>query len=151
MLPNDKFGRTVTMVTQNGQDVYTADDGHGHTIQVSFPTGTDQAKAYNSLNSQAPPGYIPPTPKLSDTLDNKAFGQYVIDQFSNTNSSRNLTPDQNLQIAETLAPFFILAQAGSIQTLAAEISKIPVDGVMITQDVIDQFSALIQGYLSGAI
>jgi len=151
MLPNDKFGRTVTMITQNGQDVYTADDGQGHTIQVSFPSGTDQAKVYNSLNGQAPPGYTPPVAKLSDTLDNKAFGQYIIDQFNSAHGAQNLTPDQNFQVTQLLEPFFILAQAGDIITLSAEISKIPVDGVLITQGLIDQFTALINGYLNGSL
>ncbi len=148
-LPQDQFGRTVTMVTQNGQDVYTADDGHGNKVSVSFPAGSPQSDAYNSLNGQAPPGYVPPTLPLNQQYTPKEFGQYLVQQLNDANGARNLTSDQNLQMATLLSPYFILANIGDLQTLVAELPKIPVDGVLITQPMIDQFVGALQAYLAG--
>jgi hypothetical protein len=150
-LPNDQFGRTITMVTTGGEDVYTADDGQGNVITVSFPTGTAQSQVYNSLNGQAPPGWTPPQPLLSQSLTAQEFGQYVIDQFNNYNQARGLTDAQNLQLAETLSPLFELAMIGDLPNLLYAVQNLTVDGTLITTELITQFSTLIQGYLNGTI
>jgi len=149
MLPKDKFGRTVTMTVVGGQDVYVADDGSGNLVKVSFPSGTDQAQAYNSLEGQAPPGYVPPAPPLNQQYTQQQYGQILIARFNEANGARSLTPDQTFQIAQLLEPYFVLASTGALETLLAELPNIPVDGTLITQPLIDQFSEAIQAYLAG--
>lgn len=57
-LPNDRFGRTVTLVTASGTDTYTDTDPNNsnQTFSLGFPQGTDQnSVVYPALNSIAPP------------------------------------------------------------------------------------------------
>lgn len=46
---NDQYGRTITMTTTNGQDIYSS----GGMI-VAFPSGTDPSRALESFNAQYP-------------------------------------------------------------------------------------------------
>jgi len=149
MLPNDKFGRSVTMATADGEDNYTVTGSDGSSFSVSFPAGTDVGQVYNSINGQAPAGYTPPAIPLNQQYTRAQFGALLIQGFSDSNGDRGLTADQNFQIAQMMAPFALLAQAGDLDTLVAEVSKIPVDGVLITQSLIDMFVGEIQAYLNG--
>lgn len=57
-LPNDRFGRTVTLNTASGVDTYTDTDPNNsnQTFNLGFPAGTDQnLVVYPALNSIAPP------------------------------------------------------------------------------------------------
>lgn len=51
----DSYGRTITISSAQGQDVYTLGG-----LLVSFPTGTLQSQALNAIEGMAPAGYSPP-------------------------------------------------------------------------------------------
>jgi len=77
------------------------------------------------------------------------YGQYLIDQFTTMNTQRNLTSAQLFALAQSLGPFYILLQCGSLQAFLDNMSSIPVDGVVITTDIVNQFQTAIQAYLNG--
>jgi hypothetical protein len=149
-LPNDQYGRTVSMVTQSGNDVYTV-TGTGSSFTVSYPHGTSQSQAYSSINAHAPAGYVPAAPLLSQTMTPAQYGQYLIDQFTAGNAQRGLTTSQLFSLAQTLGPYYILLQTGALESFLANIGNIPVDGIVITNATITQFQQAIQGYEAGVI
>jgi hypothetical protein len=51
-LPNDNYGRLITLVTTSGQDTYTVTDPvSGAIFTVSYDTGTPQSNAYQTINA----------------------------------------------------------------------------------------------------
>jgi hypothetical protein len=105
---------------------------------------------YNGSNFISPP-VIPSIPLTLNQQypDPSDFGQYVIDLFTEANNARGLTSSQTFSLAQTLLPYFVLLQTGSIQTVYDSLSTISVDGVIITQGLISQFQALLNQYLTG--
>ena len=91
----------------------------------------------------------PPSVPLNQQYSKSDFGQMLLAQFTQLNGTRNLTSDQLMQIAVNFAPFFILLHTGALQTFLDEIEKIPVDGVLVTSDMISMLEQPIQAYLAG--
>lgn len=91
----------------------------------------------------------PPTLPLNQQYTKIEFGQLIIDQFTQANGARGLTSDQYMQIATNFGPFFILLQTGALQTFLDEIAKVPVDGVLVTSDMISMLEQPLQAYLAG--
>lgn len=146
-LQNDAFGRVVTLVTSGGQDNYTADDGHGNILQVSFPQGTSLVRVYSSLSSQTPISYIPPSVPLQSQYTPQAYGLLAIATFV---TQPGLTPAQRKTLATNAGPYVSLVLVGDISGLLALSSSIPVDGVLITNQMITVFQAALNSYLSGS-
>lgn len=55
-LPNDSYGRHVSVTTIGIKDIYTVSDPitEDPLFTLSFPTGTAEQKVYSSINSMAP-------------------------------------------------------------------------------------------------
>jgi hypothetical protein len=149
-LPSDQYGRTVTMVTQSGNDVYTV-SASGVLFTVSFPTGTGQATVYGSINTHAPAGYVPSPPSipLDEQYTPSQYGQYLITQFTSLNAQRGLTSSQLFTLAQNLGPYYILLQTGALQSFLDNLGNIPIDGVLITTAIVTQFQTAVQAYLNG--
>jgi hypothetical protein len=148
VLSNDQYGRSVSLATQNGQDVYTVAGNAGASFTASFAHGTPQAQAYQSINAHAPAGYVPPALPLCQQYTQQQYGQLLINNFTSGNVQRGMTPDQIFIMAQSLGPYFLLLQTGSLTTFLAKLGTIPVDGVVITNAVIAQFQGYVQAYLS---
>ena len=96
------------------------------------------------------PPVVPQLPQpLNIQYDPPTFGQLLINQFTASNSQRGMTSTQLFTLAQSLGPFYILLQCGSLQAFLDNISLIPIDGVMITTDIIAQFQGAVQAYLAG--
>jgi hypothetical protein len=79
------------------------------------------------------------------------FGLKLMQLFSQYNVSRGLTSAQRLQIAQALAPYATMVQSGDLQGFVDVAGTIPVDGVLITQPILDGFVSQISNYLAGAM
>lgn len=53
-LPNDIYGRTVILTTDGTIDTYTVTDSSANMLIFTFPIGTSQVQAYDSINAMAP-------------------------------------------------------------------------------------------------
>ena len=96
-----------------------------------------------------------PTPETLVPLNQQYtptdFGLKLMQMFSRFNVSRGLTSAQRLQIAQALAPYATMVQSGDLQGFVDVAESIPVDGVLITQPILDGFVAQIENYLAGAV
>lgn len=55
MMPNDNYGRMVSMITIHEEDIYTVIDDSGISVfSIQFPKGTAQSIVYDSINAMAP-------------------------------------------------------------------------------------------------
>lgn len=146
-LSNDQYGRTVSVQTVTGQDIYTiVDPNSGASFQVSFKTGAPQANVYQTINAMPEsPASLP----LNQQYSAADYGQMLINQFTISNTQRDLTSGQLFTMATNLSPFYILLQCGSLQAFLDNLSSVPIDGVMITTAIISGFQSAIDAYLAG--
>ena len=86
---------------------------------------------------------------LNEQYTKPEFGQSLIDRFSVANTERGLTSDELFLLAQNLGPYYLLLQIGALQTFYDKLGTIPVDGVVITQGVIDEFKQAVGAYLGG--
>ena len=149
--PNDSYGRTVTLATSNGQDVYTITEADSTTFTLSYPAGTIQGIVYAAINSMAPGNYVAPASLLSQTLSPQQFGAYVVQQFQAAEIIRNLTPGQRKTLDNSLGPYAVMLNSGDIAGFLSEIPTITVDGTIVTSVLITQITNLVQGYLNGTV
>lgn len=141
----DKYGRTITKTIANDGSV-TYSTQH-ISIHYDVPPGDDVA--LHSFEKMMPEGYVAPAVPLNTQYNAQEFGQYLIDEFTTSNAQRNLTSDQLYALAQSLGPFYILLQTGSLQSFLDEIHNIPVDGTVITSAIIDLFRNAVAAYLAG--
>jgi hypothetical protein len=128
-------------------DVYiVTNPSSGASFDVSFKTGTPQANAYQTINAMPEAA---PTLPLNQQYSTADYGQMLINQFTASNTQRDLTSDQLFSLASSLGPFYILLQCGSLQAFLDNLSSVPVDGTVITTAIITQFQAAINAYLAG--
>lgn len=149
-LSNDIYGRTITVATSGGSDVYTVINSDSSTFNISFPTGTLIGIVYAAINAQAPGGYVAVN-LLSQTMTNQQFGQYIIQMAQQSAITRSLSPSQRLTMATTLLPYSFMIESGDLSGFLSVIGTIPVDGVIITSAVITQMTNTINGFLNGSI
>lgn len=142
----DAYGRTITLTSVDGNDIYLADDGHGNQITLSFPQGTAFSKILLALSGNAPPGYAPPALVLNQKYTPQAFGLFVIASFI---MQPGLTPAQRKTLATNAGPYVSLALIGDLSGLLALVSTIPVDGVLITAAMITTLQTELNNYLNG--
>jgi hypothetical protein len=94
--------------------------------------------------------FIPTAPvPLNQQSTPTDFGLKLMQIFSQYNISRGLTSTQRLQIAQVLSPYATMVQSGDLQGFVDVAGSIPVDGVLITQVIIDGFTSQITNYLAG--
>lgn len=99
----------------------------------------------STFAAPTPPAALP----LNQQYNAADYGQMLINQFTASNTQRDLTSAQLFTLASNLSPFYILLQCGSLQAFLDNLSSVPVDGVMITTAIISQFQSAIQAYLAG--
>jgi hypothetical protein len=93
---------------------------------------------------------VPPPATLSQTYTPSDYGQLLIKTFTdNNNNHKALTNAQDYALAQELGPLYLLLQTGSLEAALAGLVNINVDGVMITNADIAQFTGAIQAYLGG--
>lgn len=146
-LENDRFGKSVTVETINGLDVYRTSDGR----VASFTAGTSLPQVYESLNGMAPPEYVPPVQLMSQTMTQQQFGQFLIMTAQQSSIARGLDPSQRFTMVTTLAPYVAFLNAGDLAGFISISGNIPVDGTIITSAVVAQFTGLITSYLAGVL
>ena len=126
-----------------------ADPKSSNYVWVDVTTTTPQPAigwSYNGTSFTSPtPAAVP----LNQQYPASAYGQLLINQFTASNTQRDLTSAQLFALASSLGPFYILLQCGSLQAFLDNLSSVPVDGVVITAAIISQFQAAIGAYLAG--
>lgn len=105
--------------------------------------------SYDGTNFTAPtPPSSPPAP-LNQQYTPQQYGQLLIDEFTEENKQRQLTSSQVFSLAQSLAPYYILLQCGSLEAFLDNLPNIPVDGTIITNAIITTFYNAVNAYLSG--
>jgi len=103
---------------------------------------------YDGSNFSAP--VIVPVPiPLNTQILPAAFGIQLMQMLANFNVKRGLSSAQRLQLAQALGPFAVMIQSGDLQGFVDVSSGIPVDGELVTQEIIDGFDNAITSYLAG--
>lgn len=129
-------------------------------LESLFSDGFDYFIQIDNLNPQPGIGWgydgtnfsMPapaPALPLNQRYTKAEFGQLLIDQFTASNIDRGLTSAQLFALAQSLSPFYILLQTGSLQAFLDNLHYIPVDGTVITSGLIAQFQGSVQAYLAG--
>jgi hypothetical protein len=114
-LPNDNFGRAVTVATVGAYDTYTITSTFppypNAVFTLSFPTGTSLTQVYNTINSYYPQGYVPPAqPNAAQSIGNTGV---MID------NSNNLTANTIICTVATGTPPFTVTSTTAVPNLTA--------------------------------
>jgi len=88
-------------------------------------------------------------PALNTQISSADFGLKLMGEFTKYNLARGLTSTQRLAIAQALAPYAVMVQSGDLSGFVDVVGNIPVDGVLITQPIIDYFVSAISSYING--
>lgn len=142
-------GVVINIVSWDGVSPWTPDPSYT-VVDITSQPQVAIGWSYDGTNFTAPilPPPPPPLP-LNQQYTASEYGQYLIDQFTEFNTQRSLTSASLFALALNLGPFYILLQCGSLQAFLDNLSNIPVDGTVITTDIITQFQTAIQAYLAG--
>lgn len=117
-------------------------------IKCSSDVGPGWAYDGNSFSPPTPTS--PPSVPLNQQYNQIEYGQMLVDQLSEMNNSRGLTSSQMFSMAQNFGTFFILLQTGALQTFLDNLALVPVDGIIITNDLVSFFTNAIQNYLRGS-
>lgn len=138
---NDKYGRTVTLVTVNEVDTYTVEG-----FTVSFPHGTSLIQVYESIEANAPANYVAPVSLSGWKKSAIDFAQDLMIEFSAGKSA--LSPTQIEEMAVSLAPIKTMLDVGSIPTVITILQGMTPDGVILLQSDVDAFITTLQAYMT---
>jgi hypothetical protein len=104
---------------------------------------------YDGTNFTAPAPVVPPIVPLNTQVTAVEFGIKLMQMLAVYNVERGLTSAQRLQLAQALGPFAVMIQSGDLQGFVDVSVGIPVDGTLVTQELIDGFDNAITSYLAG--
>lgn len=114
-LPNDNFGRAVTLSTIGNQDIYTITSTFppypNAVFTLTYPTGTAEAQVYQTINSCYPEGYVPPAqPAASQPLGNTGV---------TVDNDNNLSANALVSTVETGTPPLVVTSTTAVPNLTA--------------------------------
>jgi hypothetical protein len=148
-LASDIYGRSVSVETVNGQDVYTVTDPNTEaTFSVSFSTGTPQSNAYTTINAM-PASVTPPaqtalqiyTAAIQFAVANTMAG---ITQAGQTQAVMNYTAD----LAQCLSSGSLYAAMTDIEVMIADTSSTKTSlSPFITNAILYSYLNQLQAYL----
>lgn len=68
-LPNDKYGRSVTLDASGSTDLYSVfNTDSSLAFTIGFPHGTNLTHVYESIEAMAPEGWSDPPPPMPDPI-----------------------------------------------------------------------------------
>lgn len=70
----DRFGRTISLTTKDGEDIYSADG-----VTISWPEGVAEVVVLAAFDAQAPEGWTPPLPVPQVISDRQFFQQAAVE------------------------------------------------------------------------
>lgn len=162
-LTNDNYGRSVTVETVDGEDVYTITNaGTGSSFSINFPTGTSLSNVYQTINAM---GEAPPAPTLTQVytavvVAAQNFGQQLATQYAVQNILLGITQSGKTQalidytnnLSQCLYTGSLYAALSAINVMIADISSAKTNlSPFITNDILYSYLNQIQSYLGIAL
>lgn len=86
-LPNDTYGRAVTLTTVGAIDIYVVTTGP----TVSFPKGAPITQVYNSINGMAPDSWTPPIQRTDVLMQTTDSTNATLDVYATSDGVLHVT------------------------------------------------------------
>lgn len=105
---------------------------------------------YDGVHFSPTPNPGSPPDPIAQALAAAQFGQALMAQFSIVNNQRGLSVSDRVQLASELASVQSILLCGDLASAIAILQATTPDGVLLTQDILNDFIAQIQAYQAGS-